>query len=110
MKTHITYERVILTLIAGLLLLNFMEVRKSQTRFDQTQLSARLASWQSAARNFAIVPVNEDGSIDVRIKNTMETINVNIERVSTTDKLNVNLKSADVYSLNYAGPIEVRVK
>lgn len=97
MKNHITYERVVLTLIAGLLLLNFLEARNNQAQFETNKLPAKFASLNAANKNFAIVPVNEDGSIDVRIKSSMETIDVNIE-------------SADSYSLNYAGPIEVKIK
>ena len=110
MKKTITYERVVLTIIAGLLFLNFLEVRYNQTQFEPNKLSAKFASWDSTIKDFAIVPVNDDGSIDVRIKGSAETLDVNIEEVSTSDKLNVNLKSSDSYSLNYTGPIEVKIK
>lgn len=110
MKKTITYERVILTLIALLLFLNFMEDRNHPNHVEPDKLSAKFASWNSIDKSFAIVPVNADGSIDVRIKSSMETINVNIDKISTSDKLNVHLKSSDSYSLNYAGPLEIKTK
>ncbi len=58
--------------------------------------------------NYGLVPLNEDGSINVKLINSGE-IDVNITDISTSDKLNVHLKSSDSYSLNYAGPIDVEM-
>lgn len=58
--------------------------------------------------NYGLVPLNEDGSINVRLNSSGE-IDVNITDISTSDKLNVHLKSSDSYSLNYAGPLEVEM-
>ena len=58
--------------------------------------------------NYGLVPLNEDGSINVKLINSNE-IDVNITEISTSDPLNVHLQSSDSYSLNYAGPIEVEM-
>ena len=58
--------------------------------------------------NYGLVPLNEDGSINVRLSSS-DQIDVNITDISTSDKLNVHLKSSDSYSLNYAGPIDVKM-
>jgi hypothetical protein len=80
MKNAITYERVILTLIAGLLLLNFLEGR-NQNQVVTDKLPAKFVNSSSTLKDFAIVPVNPDGSIDVKIKSMSEIMDVNIERV-----------------------------
>jgi hypothetical protein len=71
--------------------------------------------------NYGLVPLNEDGSITVKLSNydkidvritditTYDKLNVTIKDINTTDKLNVHLKSSDPYSLDYAGPIEVEM-
>jgi hypothetical protein len=56
----------------------------------------------------AIVPLNPDGSIDVRVKGVDDVIDVNIEEIDTYDKLNVHIKSADNYALQNAGPVKVK--
>lgn len=58
---------------------------------------------------YGLVPVNEDGSINVRLISAGE-IDVNIVDISTYDKLSVHLESAERYLLRYAGPLDVRVK
>lgn len=99
MKKNITYERVVLTFIAGLLFLNFIKDRDSQNQIETDRVRTKFASVNYAAGNFAIVPVNEDGSIDV-----------NLSDISTHKKLNIHLKSADTWSLDDAGPIDVKIK
>jgi hypothetical protein len=65
----------------------------------------------STTEGYALVPINEDGSINVRVQsiNDLETIDVNIDDISTSDKPNVNISSSSSYSLQYAGPLEVEV-
>lgn len=97
MKKTITYERVVLTLIAGLLFLNFVKDKSCDNHSESSNSIARFASMHSLESRYAVVPINEDGSIDVRIKSSLNTIDVNIE-------------SSDPYSLTYAGPIDVKIK
>lgn len=110
MKLSITYERIVLTLIAGLLFLNLQELRQRTTAGNAAPPPVKMTSTRYEEKGFAVVPVNADGSIDVRIIGSSEPIDVDIERISTSEKLNVHLKSAETYSLNYAGPLEVKVK
>ncbi len=46
----------------------------------------------TATSNYGLIPVNDDGSITVRIGNTDE-IDVNIKNIDTYDKLKVDLNS-----------------
>jgi hypothetical protein len=110
MKLNITYERVVLTLIAGLLYFNLSEMKDRAAVPEATRLPVKMASSRYEKKNYAVVPINADGSIDVRIVGSTEIIDVDIERVSTSEKLDVHLKSAETYSLNYAGPLEVKIK
>ncbi|WP_194852460.1 hypothetical protein [Nonlabens antarcticus] len=59
--------------------------------------------------NTAFVPVNEDGSITVRLSNT-ETLDVNISRISTMDELDVNIEEIGGGFLSHGGPIPVEIK
>jgi hypothetical protein len=110
MKLNITYERLVLTIIAGLLYLNLSELKDRAPVTDTTRLPVKMASSRDEEKNYAVVPINADGSIDVRIVGSTEVIDVDIEKISTDEKLDVHLKSAETYSLNYAGPIEVKIK
>ncbi|WP_185144778.1 hypothetical protein [Chryseobacterium sp. SC28] len=47
-------------------------------------------------KNYGLIPVNPDGSIDVNIKS------------STT--MDVNIESCDSYALQYAGPMKVDIR
>jgi len=46
----------------------------------------------SASKNYGIVPINEDGTITVRLSSANE-IDVNIKNIDTYDKLKVDLNS-----------------
>ena len=146
MNKNITYQNVILTVIALLL---GTQVWQQQTVFSGSPaifqpVSYKPASIQFAQHTaflqrkgetaFAWVPVNEDGSVDVRIKSAAEVLEVDIEDISTTDelevtleeintsdllkvdikeintsdKLDVNIESARSYSLQNAGPIKIK--
>jgi hypothetical protein len=59
--------------------------------------------------NTALVPINEDGSITVRLSNT-ETLDVNISRISTFDELDVNIEEIGGGFLSRGGPIPVEIK
>lgn len=46
--------------------------------------------------HYGLVPLNEDGTISVKLNNADE-INVNITDISTSDMLNVNLRDISTY-------------
>lgn len=58
--------------------------------------------------NNGIVPLNEDGSINVKLSNTDE-IDVNITSISTSDKLNVLVKKVDALAFSMC-TVPVKVK
>ena len=54
--------------------------------------------------NYGLVPINDDGSITVRLSSS-EEIDVNITDISTSDKLNINLadiNTSDVLKVDIA--------
>jgi len=72
--------------------------------------------------NYGLVPLNEDGSITVRLS-AMDEIDVNIKNISTSDELHVDLaeiSTNDELDINIdevggsfvsmGGPIEVTIK
>lgn len=72
--------------------------------------------------NYSLIPVNSDGSINVRVSN-MDEIDVNIKKIDTYDKLKVDLNSIstrDEVDINIdevggryvssGGPIEVKLQ
>lgn len=57
--------------------------------------------------NYGLVPLNEDGSMNVRLS-SYDEIDVNITDISTSVKLNVNVKEVDIYAFNYCTvPVEI---
>jgi len=56
----------------------------------------------------ATIPVNDDGSINVKIVSS-DVIDVNIENISTRDKLNVNISELGGGFVRYNGPLNVKI-
>jgi len=59
--------------------------------------------------NFGWVPLNEDGSITVRL-NASDKIDVNIVGVNTNDELDVNIDEIGGGWVSHGGPIKVEVE
>ncbi|MGX1024834.1 hypothetical protein [Flavobacterium sp. CS20] len=59
--------------------------------------------------NYGIVPVNEDGTISVKLSNHDE-IDVNIVGVNTSDELNVNIDEIGGGYVSHGGPISVKIE
>ncbi|MFQ5446227.1 MAG: hypothetical protein ACE5FF_04775 [Saprospiraceae bacterium] len=59
--------------------------------------------------DFGLVPLNEDGSITVRL-NTSDKIDVNIVGVNTNDELDVNIDEIGGGWVSHGGPIKVEVE
>lgn len=74
------YTKSVLTIIAVCLLVLV---------FRDLELIPK-ANASNSYRGYGLVPLNEDGSITVKLSN-METIDVNISRISTMDELDVNI-------------------
>jgi hypothetical protein len=58
--------------------------------------------------NYAIVPLNANGSIDVNLKSSSSTIEVDLVKISTGDELEVNIE--EVAGSRFWGGIPVVVK
>ncbi len=74
------------------------------------------------SNNYGLIPINDDGSITVRIKNTSD-IDVNIKNISTFDKLKVDIKNISTQDkldinideiggsyISSGGPIKVKLQ
>lgn len=117
MKFSTIYQNSVLSLILICLVVIIIQNQNdtnsakgvSYPDINQSPKTILTNNTSSNFNNFALVPVNEDGSINVKVLEVSNTLDVNIEDISTSDKLNIHLKSSDSYSLNYAGPIEVEV-
>jgi len=59
--------------------------------------------------NYGLVPLNEDGSISVRLS-ASEEVDVNIIGVNTSDMLDVNIEEIGGRYLSRGGPIPVEME
>ncbi|GGK41939.1 MULTISPECIES: hypothetical protein [Flavobacteriaceae] len=59
-------------------------------------------------KEYALVPINSDGSINVKITNTSE-IDVNITSIDTSDELDVNIDEIGGGYVSHGGPIIVKM-
>lgn len=82
MKTDL-YTKVILTIIAVALTANLLKSTITPAMAD--------------SKRFVSVPVNPDGSINVRLSNAGEPMDINIKKV-------------DTYAFSYISPIPVKEK
>ena len=94
MKTD-TYTKIILTIIAvNLTVLTFMQiniipkVQALNTHEDPLLKNQRM--------EYGLIPVNEDGSITVRLADSDE-LDVNITGIETNDKMNVGITEIDTW-------------
>lgn len=60
-------------------------------------------------KNYGLVPVNEDGSITVKLSSSAP-IDVVIRNIVANECLNVNLKKIDGESLFNSSPLNVKIK
>jgi hypothetical protein len=85
------YTKSILTIIAVCLTIN---VLKDFDIMPKAYANEPLKNQQNLLpnKNYGLIPVNTDGTIDVNIKSS-STMDVNIESISTRDKMRVIIKS-----------------
>ena len=55
--------------------------------------------------NYGLVPLNKDGSITVKL-GSMETIEVEIVGIDTSDELDVNIEEVGGFSIGSSVPVE----
>lgn len=59
--------------------------------------------------NYGLVPLNEDGSITVKVISS-EELDVNITGISTFDEMDVNIEEIGGGHVSHGGPIPVEVE
>ena len=117
MKTDL-YTKTILTIIAVALsiivLKNIDIIPKAHATSEPSTITPTSA--------YGLVPINEDGSItvrlstteqlDVNIKNidTYDELRVDLRHINTTDELDVNLDEIGGGWISNGGPIPVKIK
>lgn len=114
MKTD-KYTKVVLTVIA-ICLINLS--LGGISLFPEAQASPV----NTPDLTYGLVPLNEDGSItvrlnaldeiDVNIKNisTSDELHVDISEISTNDELDINIDEVGGSFIGMGGPIEVKIK
>ncbi|GAB4329143.1 MAG: hypothetical protein OHK0038_03150 [Flammeovirgaceae bacterium] len=103
----------LLALIAFLLLGIFI-----QNQYLISQLSQQQSSKNSyfpiqkashpAMPQFALVPVNEDGSINVVVKGSSNVIQVDISKISTTNELEVDIREVSNQTIGDKIPVQLK--
>ncbi|WP_299214824.1 hypothetical protein [uncultured Aquimarina sp.] len=113
MKTD-SYTKAILTIIAVCLSIIVLK--------DINIIPKAYANNTTTSSNYGIVPINDDGTItvkldtsdeiDVNIKgiNTYDLLKVDINKVSTSDELNINIDEIGGSYVSSGGPIKVKIQ
>lgn len=107
------YTKFLLTVIAACLVI--MIIRDAQ-------VIPKAYANTNKINNYGVIPVNEDGSItvrlsssdeiDVNIKNidTYDKLKVDINGISTQDELPINIEEIGGYPVSSGGPIKVKLQ
>ena len=118
MKTD-RYTKSVLTVIAIALSLIAL---KDVDIFPKAHATSDSVNTPYTNANYGLVPLNEDGSItvrlstaeqlDVNIKNidTYDELRVDVYSISTSDELDVNLDEIGGGWINNGGPVPVKIK
>lgn len=104
------YTKSILTVIAICLTINVLKdfdfIPKAYAGEKKPTLENKVTL--APNKNYGLIPVNADGTIDVNIKSSSE-MDVNISNISTTDELDVNIDEIGGGFVSHGGPIKVDV-
>lgn len=99
------YTKSILTVIAACLVILTMNqvdlIPSARANGDEVRFNAE-------AKNYGIIPVNEDGSVSVRLDN-LDEMKVDITGISTYDELNINLDEIGGGFVSSGGPIKMEM-
>jgi hypothetical protein len=103
----------LLSLIAILLLGIFIQNQYLISHLSHNQdTSSQKIPFQKAnfspSSQFALVPVNEDGSINVVIKGSTNVMQVDISKISTTNELEVDIREVNNRSVYDKIPVEMK--
>ena len=105
MKTDF-YTKTVLTIIALCLsiltLQNIDIIRKAYASESNKNINL------DPLKNYGLVPINADGTINVNIKSSSE-MDVNISNITTSDELDINIDEVGGGYVSHGGPIKVDV-
>lgn len=104
MKTD-RYTKIVLTIIAACLVINILEKIDIMPKAYANSTDNTVPT----GSNYAVVPVNEDGSINVTLK-AAAPMDVNLVKISTSDDLDVNVNVEKIGGRYVYGEIPVTVK
>lgn len=101
-----TFTKIVLTVIAInlsiLTLKNIDLIPKAYANEPSSNLNAIPSS------SYGLVPINEDGSISVRL-NSFDEIDVNLVGIETKDELHVNISEVGGKWISFGGSIPVQI-
>ena len=115
------YTKTVLTIIAICLTINIV----TELEIIPSAYASEVIVSPLETSKYKLVPINESGTIDVRIVDiyTSDELNVNIKNIDTYDELKVNLNSIDTDDeldinideigglwVQSGGPIPVQIK
>lgn len=104
MKTD-TYTRFLLTVIAFCLtILTFQRVEW----IGEAKAGNPEGPHDRYVPEYAILPLNEDGSVSVKLSS--DEINVNIVGIQTSDELDINIDEIGGGYVSHGGPITVEIE
>lgn len=111
-KIKLQYRDLLLTILVIVLIINVLQnqILLHQLTTNKNQEKENITNFArhtSNPQNFAILPVNPDGSLDIRVKGFSEKIEVDIDEISTFDELDINIDEVRGYSTN---ALKVEVK
>ncbi len=105
MKTD-RYTKIVLTIIAACLVINVLEkidiIPKAYANSSENSIDPLNS-------NYAVVPLNADGSINVTLKTTAP-MDVNLVKISTNDDLDVNVNVEKIGGSRLYGELPIKVK
>ncbi len=125
MNTTIIYQNVVSSLILICLLIlifqnHYLSPTSSVPNIKQTGQAISVAHKNT---NFGLIPLNEDGSINVRIMESVSPMKVSIEDINTWDELHVEITGIDTndelettiesissFAFFHTAPIRVKVE
>lgn len=102
------YTKTVLTVIAVCLTINVLKDFEIVPKAYANEPHKINQNFLSPIPNYALLPVNADGTIDVNIKSSPE-MDVNVSRISTSDELDVNIDEIGGGYVSYGGPLKVDI-
>ena len=107
MKTDL-YTKVVLSIIA--VCLSILTLQNIDIIPKSFASEGNKNSTGKSSISYGLVPLNENGTIDVNIKSSSSEIDVNLKRINTSDELDINIDEIGGGYISHGGPIPVTIK